>query len=149
MNTWASQYFTWSELQCKRTGTVRFPRSSAEEAAFWPLLSAADEIRQHFGRPLVCRSGHRSTTHNLLIGGALRSMHLLLAMDLAPRRQDWPAENYEIAMAELAAICETFDLGGLGKYKTFIHIDQRQALGRPRARWEDNATWRRYESAHP
>jgi len=147
---WASEYFTWAEIQCRGSGQIRMPRTPAEEIAFWGLLNIADQIRREFGWPLVCRSGHRSTLHNLKIGGALRSMHTrLIALDLAPRRRDWPEHNYDNAMLELERIIETHNLGGVGLYQTFIHIDQRTALGNPQARWEDARNWNRYEKHQP
>ena len=145
----ASKYFTWRELQCRGSGLVRLPRTSQEEAAFWGLLEIAEQIRSQFGHPVVCRSGHRGHLHNLKIGGALRSMHLFLAMDLAPRRRDWPGENFDHAMSALSSIIEEQNLGGVGRDQNFIHIDLRESLGRPRARWEDNARWTRYDRYHP
>jgi len=145
----ASKYFSWDELACRGAGYCRVPREAGEADAFWSVLDAGDEVRRGFGRPLVCRSGWRSMAHNLSIGGAWRSMHKILALDLAPRHRDFPTPtDYALAMAELSDIIETqsASLGGIGTYSSFIHIDCRQRMRRPIARWEDNATWRRYES---
>lgn len=154
-NKWASEYFTWAEIQCRGSGQIRMPRTPAEELAFWGLLTIADEVRREFGYPLVCRSGHRSAYHNIRIGGALRSMHTqLLALDLAPRRRDWPDHGDEVAYdLAMARLCEIIDGQNdqqnqglsIGLYQTFIHIDKRTALGKPQAQWEDNRTWTRYE----
>lgn len=149
MRPMASKYFSWDELACRGANYVRVPRDIREAEAFWSVLGVGDEIREDFGHPLVCRSGWRSATHNLRIGGAWHSMHKILALDLAPSYRDFPtAEDYATALAELGSVVDSYsaNLGGIGRYNSFIHIDCRQRLGRSEARWEDNATWRRYES---
>ena len=145
----ASRYFSWDELSCRGAGYCRIPRAAEEANAFWSILDIGDEVRRDFGHPLVCRSGWRSTAHNLSIGGAWRSMHKTLALDLAPRHRDFPGdEDYALAMINLedAIYAHESAIGGIGTYNSFIHIDCRQYLGRPIARWEDNATWRRFEN---
>ena len=143
-------YFSWDELACNGAGYVRLPTGeSPEREAFWGVLEVGDAVRDEFGHPLVCRSGWRSTAHNLSIGGAWRSMHKILALDLAPRHRDFPTPaDYDLALLRLGEVVENHAsrLGGVGKYNSFLHIDCRQRMGRPVARWEDNATWRRYES---
>jgi len=144
-----SKFFSWDELACRGAGYVRVPRDVQEADAFWSVLHVGDEIREDFGHPLVCRSGWRSTAHNLRIGGAWHSMHKVLALDLAPSYREFPTdEDYTQALADRGTVIEGYsaNLGGIGKYSSFIHIDARQRMGRPKARWEDNATWRRYES---
>ena len=144
----ASKYFSGEDLACRGAGYVRVPRDIQEADAFWSVLHVGDEIRADFGHPLVCRSGWRSTAHNLRIGGAWRSMHKVLALDLAPRYREFPVdEDYARAIADLGTVVESHfaSLGGIGRYNSFIHIDCRQRMRRPIARWEDNATWRRYE----
>ena len=94
-----------------------------------PTLKVADEIRARLGVKLLrITSAYRSPDYNAQCPGASRgSYHLKnLALDLV---YDCPPK---VAMAEAKKMrAEGIFKGGLGVYKTFIHIDTR---GR-------NATW--------
>jgi len=80
------------------------------------LVDACAEVRAHFGRPCRINSGFRTNAHNADIGGASQSKHLLgMAADLDVDGVT-PDE-----VADFAA--RVLQVGGLGRYDTFTHID--------------------------
>jgi len=92
-------------------------------------LFVADEIRERLGRPLkLITSAYRNPTYNRACGGAAQSWHTKnCALDLV--FEGGPREAHAIAH-ELRNT--GYFQGGIGLYKTFIHIDSRG----------ENATWR-------
>ncbi len=112
-----SQHFHRREFAC-RCGC-------GFDTADYLLILVLEAIRAHFGRPVRIHCGCRCPSHNAEVGGAPSSQHLYgKAADIAvagipPSRvadyidQTWP------------------NLGGLGRYPTFTHIDVRGH----RARW--------------
>lgn len=91
-------------------------RDGADKVLVHPaLVSLLETIRQHFGRPVTINSGYRSPAHNRRIGGAKNSRHLWgMAADIVVKG---------IPPAEVAEYAATLDPGGLGRYKTFTHLD--------------------------
>ncbi len=80
--------------------------------ALIPLLEA---MRLKFGGPLFINSAYRTHLYNLSIGGAPRSKHLLgMAADI------WTPNTYPTKVADYA---EDLNIGGVGRYKTFTHVD--------------------------
>lgn len=86
-----------------------------------------EPLRERFG-PVTVISGHRSTRHNAVVGGAPRSQHVYgqfgwgVAADVrcqigSPR--------------EWAEFLDGLGAGGVGLYPTHVHCDNR----RGRARW--------------
>jgi hypothetical protein len=88
------------------------------------LARAADEIRREFGQPIRILSAYRSPAYNKAVGGASQSHHMRFqALDLAPMRG---------SVAQLRAACVKVRkaggfTGGIGRYSSFIHIDNRGA----------------------
>lgn len=133
----ASRHFTIDEISCRANGELVVPRSGPQRHCFEQTLRDADNIRDDFGYGLVCLSGYRTLTHNVRIGGALRSMHRILALDLRPSYADFPDPmQFELALERLYQLMLA-RFAGIGRYKTFIHGDRRDLLGRPPARWTD------------
>lgn len=89
------------------------------------LLNYLQQIRSFFQKAVTITSGNRCKTHNKVVGGSSGSMHLfsraadIVVVDISPE-----------LVAEYA---EQIGVPGVGRYKTFTHIDTRN--GR-RARWE-------------
>ena len=84
--------------------------------------------------PILVNSWYRDGVYNHRIGGVSRSMHLVCgAADVI---------KYGFTPDEVADILETHpesDQFGIGRYKTFTHIDIRGMIGRPSpARWGSN-----------
>ena len=89
-------------------------------------LRILQEIRDHFASPITINSGCRCFTYNRDIGGARKSQHVKC------RAADFSIEG--VTQDEIYLyIGDTYpDVGGVGKYDDFIHLDTRS--GR-KARW--------------
>jgi uncharacterized protein YcbK (DUF882 family) len=85
------------------------------------LVELLNRIRESFGRPVRIVSGRRCEKHNKECGGKKLSQHLLgNAADIQVK--DIPAvevQNY--LMKHFDSDCR-----GLGRYKTFTHVDVRE-----------------------
>lgn len=87
------------------------------------LVSHLQKIRNHFKKPVVINSGYRCASHNRRVGGARYSQHLFgNAADIVVKG---------VKPSEVAAYCETLGVNGIGRYRTFTHIDVRGY----KARW--------------
>lgn len=118
-----SEHFSESEFRCK-CGKCTMPEISKE------LLKVLEETRTHFGGKVVIVSGYRCHEHNVAVGGATNSQHCLgIAADIqvtndtgiyVPPRHvaKWLDEEYP-------------DKYGIGRYKSWTHIDVRPK----KARW--------------
>jgi uncharacterized protein YcbK (DUF882 family) len=82
------------------------------------LLVILQNIRDHFKRPVNINSAIRCTTHNRNVGGVTNSQHLTgKAADIRVAGFT-PAQVYAYADGIVTR-------GGVGRYKTFTHIDTR------------------------
>lgn len=86
-----------------------------------PALKALDTARWRLGRPVGINSTYRSAGYNKAIGGAKKSKHLSFqAIDCHP----YDKENIDQLYRLLADARERGEwTGGLGGYRTFIHVD--------------------------
>jgi uncharacterized protein YcbK (DUF882 family) len=89
----------------------------------WPQLVAvtavADEARRRLGKPLRINSAYRSPSYNRAISGARMSQHTRgAALDLSGS----PAALHKV-LTQMRS--EGLFRGGIGRYKTFCHIDVR------------------------
>lgn len=117
---WFSRWpnFTPLELACKCGGEF-CNRSYFHDPAF---LDALQELRNDQGR-LVINSGHRCPSYNAKIGGAPKSQHLGIAVDISLDGHDRWA---------LAAAARQFGFTGFGYGLTFLHL----ALRDRSAQWD-------------
>ena len=102
--------------------------SCGEQTVSINLIAILEEVRTHFGVPIKVTSGRRCARHNARVGGATGSQHLLgTAADI---------QVFGKSPKAVADYVESLDefVGGLGRYKSFTHIDVR---GR-NARWGNN-----------
>lgn len=90
------------------------------------LLDALQQLRDLIGVPIHVNSGFRCPAWNKRVGGAKNSAHLRgIAADIRCE---------ELTPAELARFAEeipAFANGGIGIYKSWVHVDVRGK----RARW--------------
>ena len=116
---------------------IRPVQAHVEQGPFFPDLilqgcgQLLQNIRDHFGAPVVITSGYRTAAHNKSVGGAAYSQHLYgRAADI--RVQGIPVE-------QLAAYAETClpGTGGIGRYPPragravgWVHVDTRPAKSR-------------------
>ena len=109
--------FTRSEFACKCECGFDTIDSEIVEACYF--------IRDHFGRPVTINSACRCESHNRSVGGSSGSQHKL------GRAVDIVVEGVPAHVVQ-ALVEEELDMGGLGRYNGFTHIDTRHG----RARWE-------------
>ena len=90
------------------------------------FLTALQEIRDAVGRPFKINSGYRCESHNMLIGGARTSKHLLgCAVDISTG--NWAASDLHYLIFEITSYhSDDHELNtGLGIYPYHIHFDLR------------------------
>lgn len=85
------------------------------------LITMADELREHIGKPMIVHCVNRCRTHNKDVGGVSNSLHVRgMAMDF---------HVAGLSNRKLKKICKKLWKnkyilnGGLGIYKWGIHID--------------------------
>lgn len=105
-----------------------------------PVIEFADEVRREFGKPLTVISHFRPPEWNQNSGQSPTSQHLWArAIDLKPRD---PNDVYLLHVAALKVagwIAPSGWYTGVGKYKTFVHVDiSKPDMGGGRTR---NSRW--------
>lgn len=92
------------------------------------LIDILEDVRSHFGVPVIVNSGCRCERHNHDVGGSPRSQHVL------GNAADIQVKN--ITPQRVADYLESKHPGkfGIGRYRTFTHVDVRTAY----ARWGKN-----------
>lgn len=116
-NVKLSKNFTVKEFACS-DGTDTVFISLA-------LVNLLQKIRDNFGKAVIINSAYRTEAHNKSIGGATYSQHKYgLAADI---------HINGVTPKEIAIYVETLmpSSGGIGIYKSFVHVDTR----RVKARW--------------
>jgi uncharacterized protein YcbK (DUF882 family) len=114
MSEWDSEYFQRAEFACKC--------GCGFDTIDYETLKVLTYIREHFDRPVRINSGCRCPDHNLAVGGSTGSQHLLgRACDITVDGID-PQIVYELA--------DQMEVGGLGEYSNFTHIDTRVGYAR-------------------
>lgn len=83
-------------------------------------LDTLQRLRRKVGRPIHINSGHRCALHNARVGGKPRSMHKLIAFDVALSGH---------RLIDLLNAARKVGFQGFGFYRTFLHLD----LGRGRS----------------
>jgi hypothetical protein len=119
-----TRYFTADEVFFRGARDARLQLNTDPPRSLWPSLLAvtkvADEARHRIGRPLRINSAYRSPAYNrALPGSASNSIHMKGgALDLSGS----PATLHRI-LTEMRR--EGLFRGGIGRYKTFVHVDVR------------------------
>jgi uncharacterized protein YcbK (DUF882 family) len=109
--------FSRRELDC-RCGC---PTPQGVQHNLAALAEHLQALRALAGGPLTVHSGYRCPGHNEAVGGAEFSQHVQgLAADVSSRAVT-PAK-----LAQLAGKVPTFAAGGIGTYKTWVHVDIRR-----------------------
>lgn len=82
------------------------------------LVDLLQKIRNHFAKPIKINSGYRTKSHNKKVGGSTNSYHLTgQACDIVVQ---------DVNPILVALYCEKIGAGGIGVYKTFVHVDTRK-----------------------
>jgi hypothetical protein len=141
-----SRHLSWNELACwNRTTRVFTGFAPGEIIAVYPqvwretravlLAETFEAIRVAVGnRPIMVNSGYRTPEYNRAIGGAHGSQHIVgRALDI---------RCAGVSASRLFAVIRTeYDegrlptLGGIGGYRTFVHIDIRPKVTGRLAVW--------------
>ena len=107
-----SEHFLIREFRCKDGSDPIFIAEM--------LPRVLEEIRAHFGKPVIINSGYRTPPYNQSKGGAEHSQHMYgTAADI---RIDGihPADVADYARQIMA------NFGGVGRYDSFTHVDVRK-----------------------
>jgi hypothetical protein len=117
------RYFTAEEVFFRGARDARLQLNADPPRALWPSLLAvtrvADEARHRLGKAVKINSAYRSPAYNRAISGASKSIHVLGgALDLSGS----PATLHKI-LTQMRR--EGLFRGGIGKYRTFVHVDVR------------------------
>jgi uncharacterized protein YcbK (DUF882 family) len=113
-----SKNFKSTEFDCKGKGCCKATKIDRK------LVICLQQIRNHFGKAVIINSGYRCKAHNKAAGGVSSSQHLLgKADDIVVRGVD---------PREVAKFAESIGVNGVGRYKTFTHVDVRDG----KARWK-------------
>lgn len=111
-----SEHFDAAEFKCHDGSTCTINPN---------LIDMLEWLRKFYHRPITILSGYRSPAYNARVGGAKHSQHLLgNAADIVVKGVE------PRSVAYLAA--HQFPHGGIGEYRTFVHLDCRPG----RARWK-------------
>ena len=118
-----TRYFDADEVFFRGARDAKLQLNSDPPRSLWPSLLAvvrvADEARHRLGKAVKINSAYRSPAYNRAISGASKSIHVLGgALDLSGS----PATLHKI-LTQLRK--EGFFKGGIGKYRTFVHVDVR------------------------
>uniref|UniRef100_A0AAU8AX11 Murein endopeptidase K n=1 Tax=Dulem virus 189 TaxID=3145666 RepID=A0AAU8AX11_9VIRU len=114
-----STHFKAYEFFCKDGSPVLFIDPE--------LVDLLESVRIKFGKPVIINSGYRTPSYNEKIGGAMLSQHMLgTAADI---------HIEGVSPAEIAATVDSWipNSGGIGIYKSFVHVDVREK----KSRWKE------------
>lgn len=118
-----SPYFSPKELASKGDGSLLFSKEA---------LVALNKLREKFGKPLIVNSAYRDEAHNRKVGGGKNSQHKLgTAVDIH-------IDSQEMGQV-LEGLAKSVGFKGIGRYKTFIHVDARETIARWGS-WDASAT---------
>lgn len=113
-------HFKYAEFVCKHCG--KLPQGGMDPV----LILKLEILRLLLGdKPIIITSGYRCPAHNKAVNGAPRSQHLY------GRAADIIVPGVDPAAVAAAAESVFWD-GGLGRYKGFTHVDNREF----KARWQ-------------
>lgn len=91
------------------------------------LLPVLEDVRAHFGQPMIVNCGCRCPAHNAAVGGVQKSQHMNgIAADIQ-------VQNKTPALVADYLEHKYPDRYGIGRYNGFTHIDMRPG----KARWDD------------
>jgi len=116
-----SRYFKQREYTCKCPGLCDHSMVLSDA-----LLVALDKLRVKIGKPIIINSGVRCKAWNKAVGGTTNSYHMRgIAVDIKVEGMS------QKDLAKAASTIKEFANGGIGTYKSWVHLDVRGH----RARW--------------
>lgn len=132
LNKWGVKHFSAEEFFYRGGSDEKLKLNTEPPENLWPNMEATaktlEEARKRYGKPIKITSAYRDAVYNRKIGGVVNSTHVRFnAVDLVT---DSPAALY-LVLLNLRR--DGLFKGGLGLYRSFVHLDTRG----------HNATWRR------
>lgn len=81
------------------------------------VQTSLQDIRSHFGKPVIINSAYRTQYYNTKVGGAKNSYHMKgRAFDISVKG---------VTPAEVARYAASINIPGIIQYNTFVHVDSR------------------------
>ena len=123
IKNFSAREFT-SYFEVKRRGAQNMEPPRSMWANILPTIRIVDALRDAVGKPITLTSSYRCPAYNQAIGSgaASRSQHLQFrALDIKVKGMDSGRVYDRLLALRRAGLW----VGGLGKYKTFTHIDTR------------------------
>jgi hypothetical protein len=106
--SWRWPSFSPAEIACRGTGAIKINTEAMDKL---------QTLRNRLGKPLIVRSGYRSSSHNRAVGGAKASKHMDgIAFDIA-------MANHDPLAFEAAARAVGFLGFGFYPRSGFMHVD--------------------------
>ncbi|WP_170333082.1 D-Ala-D-Ala carboxypeptidase family metallohydrolase [Ruegeria arenilitoris] len=123
------EHFNWRELLEKGASNTGTGINSDPPETLYrnvvPLLNALDKIRKEVGAPVKLISVYRNPAYNAHVGGAENSRHMQFdAADFQVLGNNVGSPKDWSAIAKQLRKEGVFE-GGVGTYRTFVHIDTR------------------------
>ena len=120
------KHFTGAELIETSRNVKKGVHNSVPPIHLWsnilPTVQLLDAVRKELGYPLYLTSTYRNPAFNEAVGSTSGSMHLKFnALDFYGKRGN-PGEWFEAVMKQRI---NGMEVGGIGLYSTFVHIDTR------------------------
>lgn len=133
IESWQLRYFTPAELlflgenhhnpESAAYGKNSLPPTLKLLRQLRPTAEVLDQLRHQVDRPMTTNSVYRNTAYNRLVGGAPQSRHLRCeAVDVRLLVYTWAGHKRLMRLA-VEARHQGLWRGGLGLYRTFIHLD--------------------------
>lgn len=131
LDRWGVKYFNAREFFYRGASDEHLKLNSDPPASLWPNMETTaktlDEARKRLKAPIRLTSIFRNEAYNRRVGGVRNSTHRMFsACDCVT------ANVAQLYLVLLDLRREGYFKGGLGLYRSFVHIDSRG----------HNATWR-------
>jgi uncharacterized protein YcbK (DUF882 family) len=143
--TGPTEHLSWNELACWNHGPTWENFAPGELVSPYPqawretrasqLAMTFERVRELLGDvPITILSAYRREDYNAHVGGVKASQHIQgRALDI--KHRTLPARQVFAQLLELQKAGELPLLGGLGSYRSFVHLDVRPKVGGRLATW--------------
>ncbi len=123
------EHFNWKELLFKGASNARYKSNTDPDKSLYPnvvpLVNVLEKIRKELNAPVQLISVYRSPAYNRDVGGASASRH-----------KEFDAADFKVLGASAGTSQRWYEVakklrdrgefaGGIGVYRTFVHIDTR------------------------